>query len=337
MSIRYLGVLSKHDPLFAYLQNEIFPQVNWRRASGFRVFQLQGSNAVYRYEDTGSDARVIGKFFCPGNGADWDTAGRRMNREYRNLELVRSCGLLSHHHYIARPLGQNGIFGQLLVEEFCYGEPLDSVILRAIGNRDDGLLYRKLAALGYFLARMHNLNAGHERVDFAENCRYMNSLLSSLEFAGLTGGGELAYFHQLRDRWHDQPFMWEDNRVLVHGDATPANFLFGDGRHVISFDLERARRTDRVFDMGRLAGELKHFFLRSTGNGYAAEPFIGQLLWEYCCHFPDRHAAFASITRRIPYYQGITLLRIARNTYLPREYRRQLIEEAKECLRRGEL
>ncbi|MDD3154743.1 MAG: phosphotransferase [Victivallaceae bacterium] len=128
--------------------------------------------------------------------------------------------------------------------------------------------------------------------------------------------------------------MWEDNPVFVHGDATPSNFLFGDGRHVISFDLERGHYTDRVFDVGRMAAELFHFFLRSTGNKYAAEPFIGHFLWEYACHFPDREKAFQSITKRVPFYMGITLLRIARNGYLNWNYRRTLVEEAKQSLRR---
>lgn len=109
--------------------------------------------------------------------------------------------------------------------------------------------------------------------------------------------------------------------------------MFGDRKHVITFDLERVRLTDRIFDVGRLAGELKHFFLQATGNGYAAEPFIGHLLWEYACHFPDRNRAFSSITSRVPFFMGLTLLRIARNRYLSWDYRRRLIDEAKECLR----
>ena len=58
-----------------------------------------------------------------------------------------------------------------------------------------------------------------------------------------------------------------------------------------------------------------HFFLQNTGNKYAAEPFIGHFLWEYSCHFPDREQTFRSITRRVPFYMGITLLRIARCLY----------------------
>jgi len=77
-----------------------------------------------------------------------------------------------------------------------------------------------------------------------------------------------------------------------------------------------------------------HFFLQSTGNKYAAEPFIGHFLWEYSCHFPDRDQTFRSTTARVPFYMGITLLRIARNEWFSPEYRRQLINEAKQCLRR---
>jgi aminoglycoside phosphotransferase (APT) family kinase protein len=126
--------------------------------------------------------------------------------------------------------------------------------------------------------------------------------------------------------------MWEDRAVLVHGDATPSNFMFGRGDHTMAIDFERMKWADRVFDLGRLCGELKHFFLQSTGDAHAAEPFIGHFLWEYCCHFPDRMSAFRSITRRTPFHMGITLLRIARNFWSDGEYRWRLVREAKAIL-----
>ncbi len=55
--------------------------------------------------------------------------------------------------------------------------------------------------------------------------------------------------------------------------------------------------------------------------------------WEYARHFPDRQRAFASITRRVPFYMGLTLLRIARNSWVNGHYRRNLVEEAKKTLR----
>ena len=82
--------------------------------------------------------------------------------------------------------------------------------------------------------------------------------------------------------------MWADRQVWLHGDATPANFLFGHGLDVAAIDLERMKRGDRLFDVGRVAGELQHAFMAATGDAHRAEPFIGHFLWEYCCHFPDR-------------------------------------------------
>jgi aminoglycoside phosphotransferase (APT) family kinase protein len=128
--------------------------------------------------------------------------------------------------------------------------------------------------------------------------------------------------------------MWQDQQVFVHGDATPDNFMFGRGLEVMTFDLERSKRADRVFDTGRIAGELKHFFMRATGDANAADPFIGHFLWEYACHFPDRDSAFASISGRNPFHVGITLLRIARNTWVDAEHRERLLDEAKACLGR---
>jgi aminoglycoside phosphotransferase (APT) family kinase protein len=119
----------------------------------------------------------------------------------------------------------------------------------------------------------------------------------------------------------------------VHGDATPSDFLFGDDLNVTAIDLERMKRADRVFDLGRIAGELQHFYLQATGNRYAAEPFIGHFLWEYTCHFPDRDRAFRSITGRIAFQMGLTLLRIARNSWINEGQRQQLVEEAKIILR----
>ena len=90
---------------------------------------------------------------------------------------------------------------------------------------------------------------------------------------------------------------------------------------------------DRVFDVGRITGELQHAFLQATGDKYAAEPFIGHFLWEYACHFPDRERAFAAICGRVPFQMAVTLLRIARNDWVPDEPRRRLIAEAVTTLR----
>ena len=61
---------------------------------------------------------------------------------------------------------------------------------------------------------------------------------------------------------------------------------------------------DRVLDLGRVVGELQHYFLKHAGDRWLAEPFIGHFLWEYACHFPDRDAAFAPSPAVFLFMQG---------------------------------
>src|SRR6266700_2818012 len=64
----------------------------------------------------------------------------------------------------------------------------------------------------------------------------------------------------------------QHRHVWLHGDATPANFLFGCDMDVAAIDLERMRRGDRMFDVGRVAGELQHAFMSAVGDRHRAEP-----------------------------------------------------------------
>jgi aminoglycoside phosphotransferase (APT) family kinase protein len=336
MSGTYLGHLSEHDPLYGYLQHDIQPQVCCASGSStYRVFKLNGSNDVYRYEDRNTGTKLIGKFFLSSRKRDAVKAGSRMTREFDNLCMMRGYGLAGCHHHVVRPLGRNYSMNALLVTEYREGQLLSEVITEVIHGGDHGKLYHKLTALAYFLASFHNRTAIGVGVEFHQDCEYMDRLIGKLLKIDTIGWDEARELYWLRDQWRNKPRMWEDQKVLVHGDATPENFRFGKGLEVIAFDLEKTKHADRVFDTGRIAGELKHFFMRATGNRDAADPFIGHFLWEYACHFPNRDSAFQSITGRTPFYMGMTLLRIARNSWIEPEYRRRLINEAKECLRAG--
>ena len=328
MKGEYLGHLSKSDRMYDYLQYDIFPGLGCNAPDGIRVFGTNGSNAVYIYEERRSNVKVVGKFFYSQSMRDRREAERHLEREWNNLHHARS--VLDGCHYVARPLGRNVELNCLLVTEFCTGTPLEEVINRAIYNKEEQLLHDKLRALAGFLAEMHNRSAHSFQADFNGECRYFKRLSDTLARQGFP----VSNLEHLKNCWHDTPAMWEDNAVKVHGDATPANFFFGDGMYVISFDLERMKFSDRCFDLGRLAGEIQHFFLRATGNKYLAEPFISGFLHNYCSHFPDRYRALAAISARMPFYMGMTLLRIARNDYLAPEYRCKLIGEAALCLKR---
>lgn len=330
----YLGHLSRKDPLYGYLRRDILPRLGFDGIfPDYRVFGLRASNHVYLYEDLVSRTRVVGKFFSGIAGRPPETAWRLMEREFHNLEYLRGIGFTGYPHYIARPLGRNARLNCLLVEEFCHGTPLDTFIVRAIRGGERDALFQKLTALAFFLATLHNRTATADRVDMNRDCAYFDRIMDQLKNGGHIGWDEAEDFHRLKVQWRERGFMWEDNQVLVHGDATPTNLLFGDAPWVITIDLERMKPADRVFDVGRVAAEIKHFFMQLAGDTGLAEPFIGHFLWEYAGHFPDRESAFRSITRRTPFHMGMTLLRIARNSWITDHYRRVLLAEARNILR----
>ncbi len=142
-------------------------------------------------------------------------------------------------------------------------------------------------------------------------------------------------FLRLIDKWLTKAFLRRGKKVIVHGDATPTNFIFAPARHVVAIDLERMRNADPVFDIGMVCGEIKHAYFWRTGNPYEAELFIRHFFKSYSSHFIDHDKAFHEITMRNPFYMAMTELRIARNRYLDLNYRKRLTHEARKCLEWG--
>ncbi len=333
---QYIGHLSVNDPLHAWLRDAVLPQlVQPARDPRFRVFRISAATDVYLYEDKWSGARLAGKFYARSRGLNGSNAPQSARHEYDALAYLRGLGFDSPPDYVARPLGVKEDLGDLLVTELVDGEPLDALIDGALRDGRVERLYRKLGGLARFLARLHNRLAGPDRVDFAPTQAYFDRVVGYLAATGAVSPRRAERLYGLGHAYAGHPAYWQDARVLVHGDATPSNFLFGRGQDVFVIDLERIHRDDRVYDVGRLCGELKHCFLRSTGDPDRAEPFIGHFLWEYAGHFPDREPTFAAITARLPFYLGLTLLRIARNGWLDEAYRRLLVHEARKILGGG--
>lgn len=325
----YLGHLAPTDPLYDYLRRTILPQVaaTASRPPRWRVFRVSAVSDVYLYEDKWSGARVVGKFYARARGLNGSGAPQSAAHEYRVLDTLRAMGFRDPPDLVVRPLGCNPDLADLLVVEFAVGEQLDSVIGGALGQ-GGGRLFHKLSDLARFFARLHNRTAGGPGVDFGRTLAYYERVVAYLAASGVISSRRAGRLRHLGRRHAARPILWQDWQVLVHGDATPSNFLFGPNHTVIAIDLERAHHDDRVYDVGRLCGELKHCFLQATGDPARSEPFIGHFLWEYAGHFPDRQRAFAAVTGRLPFHLGLTLLRIARNSWLDAGYRSRLVREA---------
>jgi aminoglycoside phosphotransferase (APT) family kinase protein len=137
-----------------------------------------------------------------------------------------------------------------------------------------------------------------------------------------------------RAAWEARFRKFSDRQVLIHGDATPMNFLFPNGR-AVALDLERLRGGDRLWDLSWVAGELKHAWGWRTSDLSGSEVAIRHFFRMYL----TATGLDPALTHRLyglnPLYMALVELRIARNPYLTREYRRELVAEARRCLAHG--
>ncbi len=334
MNGNYIGYVQRSDSLYDFLCQTITDRLGIRENKpAFRVFRLSGSNEVYGYEEKHSKAQLICKFFGTMFGWDHNKAASKAYQEYESLETLRGYDLVGSPHHVVKPYALNPDINCVLAMEYFGGEQFSSAIKRCIVKGDCEHLFWRLKSLAYFLATQHNRTAGSETVDFNSDYKYFGTIVGRLHNSSRIEQCDVDELLWLRDIWRERPSMWQDRQVLLHGDATPANFIFGQGLDVAAIDLERMKRGDRMFDVGRIAGELQHAFMLTTGDKNRAEPFIGHFLWEYSCHFPDREQTFKSITSRTPYYMAINLMRVARNDYITSEYSGRLVAQAKELLR----
>ena len=237
-----------------------------------------------------SGVKVICKFYGTRFRTDLDKAAWLARQEYDCLKMLRRYNLVGSPHHVIRPLGLSRDINGVLAVEYYSGEEFSHAIARASQHRDDSHLYWRLKALAYFLATLHNRTANGATVDFGPECRYFDTIVGSLRKTRRIGQRDVGELSRLRDRWRECPRMWEDRQVWLHGDATPANFLFGHSMDVAAIDLERMKRGDRMFDVGRVAGELQHAFMRDSGDRHRAEPFIEHFIREYSSHFPEPRA-----------------------------------------------
>lgn len=316
-----------------YLRRQIFPQLVLPPYGEIEIESLSNEKPVFVFRETEHHAAVVGKLFKRG-AVPLREAWPRAEREFANLRRLRAlmCATGSAQ-YVVAPLGTNRELFAMLVTEKAPGQMLDYYIEDAARERQFGQLFQKLSELARFFVKVHR--AGHAgrqaSPDLSEY--YMRALLDRLSKDVLSNHQREAIERYAVRWWSLDGIFSSDEEVIVHGDATPTNFLFHDG-DVVGVDLERMMLADRCWDLGFMAAELKHHFLWRLGDRWASEPPIEHFLWQYALQYGDT-AMFHSTTRRLPLYMALGLLRIARNVWLGEPYRNELIHEAKRCLKYG--
>ncbi len=330
MSGFYLGKLLRQDPLYDILFSQVCPEL--RRDPIFHVDRMS-SFKVFKYTEERTGTTVIGKFFEPDEPSQDKVL--RIKGEYDNLQKIRTYGFDRFPNYVVRPIGREQRIGLALLEEFVHGRDLDYFLKEAIYNGKESSLKQKLSRLAAFLHVLHERTNGGKEVELDPVSAYFQRIIRKLRRQGIVSDPEEKIYLKLMDRWLNLPALQKVRSVIVHGDATPTNFIFTGEYNAIAIDLERMKNADALFDIGMICGEIKHAFFWRAGNPYQAEPFIRHFFDSYSCLFTDAKKAFRNITRRNPFYMAMTELRIARNEYLDLSYRKRLAYEAFKCLKWG--
>jgi aminoglycoside phosphotransferase len=317
-----------------YLKEEIFPQLASPPYGKVEAINLSSKRLVYLFSEHKRNIMVIGKFFGV-ESIPLEEAWLEADKEYLNLKLLRErFGMSGDTDYVVAPLGRSKELSALLVMEKAPGRTLDYYIARAIYEQQRNELFEKLSHLARFFVRLHQISETNRIVPPDLPQAYLQKLLNYLRQELLDPFEEAAIEQYSSQWWNEESIFVADREVIVHGDATPTNFLF-DGNMVVGIDLEEMKWADRCWDLGFIAAELKHHFMWRMGDGWAAEPFIGHFLWEYAVNYGDTQF-FHIITQKVPLYMALGLLRIARNSWLSEHHRTNLIKEAEQCLKYGQ-
>ena len=325
--------LADADPLAQALRRLVGDEAGFRPPAGeVRVESLPASRQVLRFTFPEGDYAVVGKFFSaypPQASADLSLA-----REYDHYLRLPALGFGNGGDLAPRLLGRWPERSLGLLLEAVPGPDLDHLLLRASVHGDPAPLFPALEKLAHLLAFFHSRPVAAIPVAPEPALAYLDKVMAQLLEAGLLTREDWQALAHERDAWEARCQNYSDRQVLIHGDATPTNFLFPDGR-AVALDLERLRAGDRLWDLSWVAGELKHAWGWRTADFSGSEAAIG--------HFFRRYRAAAgldpALTRRLfslnPFYMALAELRIARNLYLNRDYRRELVAEARRCLVHG--
>jgi aminoglycoside phosphotransferase (APT) family kinase protein len=323
------GDIDRRSRLYKFLKDrELWKAAGISSHPELYVTRLGGSHEVYLVYDGRSHKKFILKSFLDGGH---EKACRYMEKEYERLK--QADRLINHHCWVhvARPIYKSRD-GGFFAEQYVHGTMLGHYMREAMSRGICGALYEKLTMLAGFLALLHKASEVQSGAGISSVGEELARHAEQASHEGAMTRGELHEVKRLIGEACSDGLLEDARRSLVHGDANPSNFLYNDGRLYV-IDMERAGYKDPAYDLGMMAGELFHYAMYYNGDPYSADPFIGHMYWTYAGNFRDQPDTFSRLTRRNPLYMANSLLRIARQPYFSRHYRRRLAFHAKECLK----
>lgn len=310
MAYRHVDTLNPGDPFRDWLVEEVVGDKLRNKKCSVDVFKHNSSHTVCRYKFKGEHFSVMAKFFSEPTGRlkNYNPYKGMMN-EYRNLK--KAASIID----VAKPLAVSKKFNCVLITEYIPGKSLGWYF------RHEERLNERLNAVAHMLRKLHdNTRSSYNKENEFRN---YHEVLGHLKLDQDTR----ETFNKLLGQWWYSSRLNREHGCMVHRDVTPSNYIFCKGKPY-ALDFESSwTHAHPVRDLGILTAELKNEFELHKGGGWKAEPYIGNLLWEYSTDEKD----FYYITRSLPFFMGIGLLRSAR--LHQGDYRNYLIKEARECLK----
>jgi tRNA A-37 threonylcarbamoyl transferase component Bud32 len=311
LSQSHVSTLKRGDIFRDWLVDVLGDRIRHKRCKVhvFRIFPA--SHTVCRYDFDGEDYGVVAKFYAEPTG--WKrnyNPVHSMEREFWTLKKIEN--IIS----IPRPIAMRKDFSCVLVTEYVHGKPLYKFIKTENG------LYDKLTMTAQTLRKLHESTKSEYRKQ--DEFAHFHKLLNQLRLDRST---RLFFDRILGDWWYstllDQPYG-----CRIHNDANPVNYVFDNDRiYVLDFESSW-EHANPIHDLGTVAAELKSYFAIHKSNPERAEPYIGHFLWKYSRNEEE----FKRITRALPFFMALGLLRMARLS-INRDRKNYIFQEATACLK----
>ncbi len=334
----YHGLLPHHDPLFGFFVADVLPRILDAPVSQpeFEVYALHPAFLVARYHERSSKLDLVCKFYgnkLPSNGSrpEPEYFLRLLEQEYSNMQQIWELGFDRPPYRIVQPLAINPAINFVLVEEFVAGPKLDAFFKVALDDPYSLMLEQRLDDLAGFLAHLHTRSSSDRPLRLEYATGYFGKLIDQLIDRHVLRDQEPQALQALRHTWAQRASLTYGTQALLHGDATPVNFVFGAQHEVVAIDLERVHWGDPYRDVGCVMAEILHT-LRLGGQHDRGRALAQRFATTYQQRV--QNAAPPQIAQqRLALWTGLTLLRICRNDWLDMLYRRELIQEAWQWLK----